>query len=454
MPGPPAAYADLPAFCRVTATLTPTSDSDIRIEVWLPAAGWNGKFQAVGNGGWLGAIVHPALGGALRRGYATAATDTGHTSGVMDASWALGHPEKVTDFAWRAVHLMTVRAKAIVAAFYGAPPKYSYWNGCSSGGKQGLKEAQRFPEDFDGIVAGAPANDWTHLTASSVWAGLVVLQDKASYIPKEKYALLHKAALDACDALDGVTDRLIDDPRQCRFDPAVLRCTADDAPSCLTGAQVTSARRLYGPATFSNGKEFFPGLEPGSELGWGFLLGGPEPTAIGSTHYKYLVHADPAWDPRTIDFDKDVPLADTLDGGAIAATSTDLGAFKARGGKLISYHGWTDALIVPRSTINYYEKVAAASGGLEKTRDFFRLFMAPGMDHCAGGEGPSRFDAIAALEDWVERGKAPDVLVASHRNGGGTDRTRPLCAYPKRAKWKGTGSTDDAANFACVDSLP
>ena len=451
VPGPPAPYADLPAFCRVAATLTPTPDSDIRIEVWLPAAGWNGKFEAVGNGGWLGAIVLPALGGALRRGYAAAGTDTGHTSGVMDASWALGHPEKVTDFAWRAVHLMTVRAKAIVEAFYGAAPKRSYWNGCSSGGKQGLKEAQRFPEDFDGIVAGAPAYDWTHLTASSVWTGMVVLKDKASYIPREKYALLHKAALDACDGLDGVKDGLIDDPRQCRFDPAVLRCADADTPTCLTSAQVASAQRVYGPATFSDGKEFFPGLEPGSELGWGFLLGGPEPTPIGSTHYKYLVHADPAWDPRTMDFDKDVPLADKLDAGTIAATSADLGAFKARGGKLISYHGWTDALIVPRSTINYYDKVVKASGGLEKTQDFFRLFMAPGMDHCAGGEGPNSFDAMAALEDWVERGKAPELIVASHRSGGAVDRTRPLCAYPKHAKWKGSGSTDEAASFACVD---
>jgi feruloyl esterase len=435
----------------VTATLTPTPDSDIRIEVWMPASGWNGKLQAVGNGGWLGAIVHTALGGALRRGYATAGTDTGHTSGVMDASWALGHPEKVTDFGYRAVHLMTVRAKAIVQAFYGALPKYSYWNGCSSGGKQGLKEAQKFPDDFDGIVAGAPAYDWTHLTAASVWDGLVVLKDPAGYIPKEKYALLHKAALEACDALDGLKDGLIDDPRQCRFDPDILRCAGADAPGCLTVAQVKSARLLYGPATLSSGKEFFPGLEPGSELGWGFLAGGPEPTPIGSTHYKYLVHADPAWDPRTMDFDKDVPLAEKLDGGTIAATSPDLGAFKARGGKLIAYHGWADALIAPRSSINYYEKVSSQAGGLEKTRDFFRLFMAPGMDHCFAGEGPSSFDAVAALEEWVERGKAPDVLIASHRTGGTVDRTRPLCAYPGHAKWKGSGSIDDAASFSCVN---
>jgi feruloyl esterase len=451
LPGPPAPYADLPALCRVAATLTPSPDSDIRIEVWMPTSNWNGKFQAVGNGGWLGAIIHPALGEALRHGYATAGTDTGHTSGVMDASWAMGHPEKVTDFAYRAVHLMTVRAKQIIEAFYGAAPRLSYWNGCSSGGKQGLKEAQRFPGDFDGIVAGAPAYDWTHLTAATVWAGLVTLGDPADYIPKEKYGLLHQAAVDACDGLDGVEDALIDDPRECRFDPEVLRCPAAETPTCLTAAQVRSARRLYGPARFSTGKAFFPGLEPGSELGWGFLTEGPEPNPIGSTHYKYIVHADADWDPRTMDFDKDVPLADRLDRGTIAATDPDLSAFRARGGKLIMYHGWADALIVPRSSIHYYEEVASTMGGFEKTREFFRLFMAPGMGHCGGGEGPDRFDAVGALEAWVEQGTAPDAMIASHETDGKVDRTRPLCPYPQHANWTGSGSTDDAANFSCVD---
>lgn len=451
LPGPPAPYANLPAFCRVAATLTPSSDSDIHVEVWMPESGWNGKFQAVGNGGWWGAIIYPSLGEALRRGYATAGTDTGHQSGVTDASWALGHPEKVTDFAYRAVHLMTVRAKEIIKAFYAAPPKLSYWNGCSSGGKQGLKEAQRFPDDFDGIVAGAPAWAWTHLTAETVWTGLVTLDKPADFIPKEKYALLHEAALKACDGLDGVNDGLIDDPRQCRFDPEVLRCPGEETPTCLTAAQVRSAKRLYGPATFSNGKPFFPGLEPGSELGWGFLTGGPEPNPIGSTHYKYLVHADPTWDPRTMNFDEDVPLADRLDHGTIAATDPDLHAFEAHGGKLIMYHGWADALIVPRSSIDYYEKVVSTMGGLEKTREFFRLFMAPGMDHCRGGEGPDEFDALGALEAWVEQGRAPEEMIASHRTEGRVDRTRPLCPYPEHARWKGSGSTDDAARFSCVD---
>jgi len=231
----------------------------------------------------------------------------------------------------------------------------------------------------------------------------------------------------------------------------VLRCPGEETPTCLTAAQVRSAKRLYGPATFSNGKPFFPGLEPGSELGWGFLAGGPEPNPIGSTHYRYLVHADPDWDPRTMDFDKDVPLADKLDHGTIAASDPDLHAFAAHGGKLIMYHGWADALIVPRSSIDYYEKVVSTMGGLDKTRAFFRLFMAPGMGHCRGGEGPDEFDALGALEAWVERGTAPEEMIASHRTEGRVDRTRPLCPYPEHARWKGSGSTDDAASFSCVD---
>lgn len=450
-PGAAASFADLPAFCRVSATLKPSPDSDIKVEVWLPLEGWNRKFQAVGNGGWLGAVIYPALGAAVRRGYAAASTDTGHAGGVMDASFGLGHPEKVTDFAWRAVHLMTVRAKEVVKAFYGDPAKLSYWNGCSSGGKQGLKEAQRFPEDFDGIVAGAPANNWTHLTAASVWVGFAVLKEPSAYIPPPKYGLIHEAALSACDGGDGVKDGVIDDPRQCRFDPAVLLCKDADGPNCLTAGQVASVKKIYGPATFSDGRPFFPGLEPGSELGWGFLAAGPEPTAIGSTHYRYLVHADPQWNPRTMDFDKDVPLADQKDQGTIAAIDPNLRPFKGRGGKLILYHGWADALIVPRNSIDYYDSVVKEMGGLGPTQDFARLFMAPGVGHCGGGPGPDQFDALGALEAWVEKGQAPEVLIASRRANGVVDRSRPLCAYPKRAKWKGTGSTDEATNFTCVD---
>jgi feruloyl esterase len=421
--GPPANFKNLPAFCRVAATSKPS-----------------------------GAIIYPALAEGLRRGYAVANTDTGHVSGVMDASWALGHPEKVIDFAYRAVHEMTVEGKAIVAAFYGKKPAYSYWVGCSSGGKQGLKEAQRFPDDYDGIVAGAPANYWTHLTAATVWVGLQALKDKASYIPKEKYAVIHKAVLKACDAIDGIKDGVIDDPRKCHFDPKVIECKGADGPNCLTAAQVETARKVYGPATAPDGTQFFPGLEPGSELVWGFMMGGPEPSRIGSDYYTYILHKDPHWNPRTMDFDKEVAEADKLDHGTINAVNPDLRKFKAHGGKLIMYHGWADALIAPQNSINYYESVEKVMGGARKTEDFFRLFMVPGMGHCGGGEGPCNFDAFSELEKWVDNGQAPNKIIASHLTDGHVDRTRPLCVYPRVEKYKGTGSTDDAANFTC--SLP
>jgi feruloyl esterase len=449
--GPPVNFKNLAAFCRVAATVRPTADSEIKFEIWMPESNWNGKFEGTGNGGWLGAIIYPALAEGLSRGYAVANTDTGHLSGTMDGSWALGHPEKVIDFGYRAVHLMTVDGKAIAAAFYEKQPRYAYWNGCSSGGKQGLKEAQQFPEDYNGIVAGAPANYWTHLTAASVWMGIQNLQDPASYISKEKYLLIHKAAIEACDSLDGLKDGLIDDPRKCHFDPKILQCKGSSTADCLTAAEVVTAKKVYGDATTAKGVRFFPGLEPGSELGWGFLLGGPEPTRIGSDYYTYILHKDPHWNPRTMDFDLDVPAADKLDHGTINAIDPDLSRFKAHKGKLIMYHGWTDALIPSQNSVNYYESVVKAMGGTAKTTDFLRLFMAPGMDHCFGGEGPNRMDALSALEHWVEDGQAPDVLIASHLTAGKPDRTRPLCVYPKVAKYKGQGSIDEAENFSCSE---
>ena len=442
------AFKNLPAFCRVAATLKPTADSDIKIEVWMPAAGWNGKFQAVGNGGWSGAIVYPMLARALARGYATASTDTGHSGG--SGSFALGHPEKLIDFGYRAVHEMTVDAKAIVAAYYGNGPRLSYWVGCSSGGKQGLKEAQRFPGDYDGIVAGAPANYWTHLMAGTLWAAHATLKDEASHIPPSKYPLINKAVLEACDALDGVADGILENPLRCRFDPKILLCKGEDGPACLTAPQVEAARKIYGPAKDPRtGKEIFPGLAPGSELVWGALAGGPKPFPIPEDHFKYVVFKDPNWDWRTLNFEKDVALADKLDNGTLNATDPNLKPFVAHGGKLILYHGWNDQLIAPRNSIDYYKSVAAAMGGRSQVDKSIRLFMAPGMGHCAGGPGPNTFDAVSALEQWVEKGIAPDQMVASHSAGGRVDRTRPLCPYPQVAHYKGTGSADDAANFVC-----
>jgi feruloyl esterase len=432
----------------VQATLTPSSDSDIRIEVWLPASGWNGKFQAVGNGGWAGTISYGPLGAAVRRGDAAASTDTGHVGG--SASFALGHPEKLTDFAYRAVHEMTVTSKAIIANFYGSGPRYSYWNGCSTGGRQGLKEAQRFPADFDGIIAGAPANYQTHLHVWSVTVAQAVHKEPGSYIPPEKYPAIHKAALEACDVLDGLKDGLIEDPTRCHFDPKAIECQGEDSPSCLTAPQVEAARKIYAPLKNSRtGAEIFPGMEPGSELRWAGLAG-PKAATVATDTFTYIVYKDPNWDWRTMNSDTDTALADKMDNGLINAIDPNLDPFFSHKGKLIMYHGWSDQLIAPANSVNYYETVAKKMGGASKTADEIRLFMVPGMAHCAGGEGPNNFDMVSAMEQWVEQGKAPDQIIASHSQNGTVDRTRPLCPYPQMARYKGAGSIDDASNFTCA----
>jgi len=439
------AYDDLPEFCRVAVTLAPSSDSDIKVEVWLPAAGWNGKFQAVGNGGWAGTISYPAMAEALRAGYATASTDTGHVGGR--GTFALDHPEKLIDFSWRSEHEMTVTAKTLIEAFYGAAPKRSYWNGCSTGGRQGLKEAQMFPDDFDGIIAGAPANR----TAISLWIAHAVLKDPASYIPPAKYPVLHEAALAACDAADGLKDGLIDDPMKCRFDPAVLLCKSGDGPSCLTEAQVAAAKKVYSPAVNPRtGAELFSSLVPGTELGWGIQAAGPEPSANIYDQYRYVVFKDANWDWKTFDFDKDAARGDRPENVIMNATNPDMNAFFSHGGKLLLYHGWSDNQVPTPNTVKYYNAVVKNLGGASKAADKVRLFLAPGMGHCAGGEGPNVFDKVAPLEKWVEQGKAPDMLIASHATDGKVDRTRPLCPYPQVIKYKGTGSIDDAANFVCA----
>jgi feruloyl esterase len=444
-----AAFKDLPEFCRVAATLKPSIDSDIKIEVWLPVSGWNGNYEAVGNGGWSGAISYAAMGPELRNGYATSSTDTGHQGG--SGSFALGHPEKLIDFAYRSEHEMTVKAKSVIAALYGMAPRYSYWVGCSSGGKQGLKEAQRYPEDYDGIVAGAPANYWTHLMAGDLWPALATLKDPASFIPPAKYAAIHKAVLEACDVLDGVRDGVLEDPTRCHFHPEVLACKGADSPDCLTAPQVEAAQKIYaGAKNPRTGQPIFPGLEPGSELAWGALAGGPKPFQIVDDHFKYVVFKDPNWDFRTLNLDTDVALADKLDNGTLNATDPDLKKFISHGGKLIQYHGWNDQLIAPQNSINYYQSVIKKMGGASKTVDSYRLFMAPGMNHCGGGDGPNAIDGISVIAQWVEKGATPEKIIASHSTQGRVDRTRPLCAYPQVAKYKGSGSTDDAANFSCA----
>jgi feruloyl esterase len=439
---------ELPSFCRVAATLKPTPDSDIRVEIWMPEAKWNGKYQAVGNGGWAGSITYANMAEALLEGYATSSTDTGHIGG--GGSFALGHPEKLIDFAWRSEHEMTLTAKAAIKAYYGQNPKLSYWVGCSSGGKQALKEAQRFPDDYDGIVAGAPVLNWTHRSIEAMWVALATLKDTASNIPSEKYPLIHQAAVAACDEGDGLKDGVISDPTKCRFDPGVLECKEGDGMQCLTHAQVEAARKIYQPALNPRtGEQLSPRFEPGSELGWRAIAGGPAPFGPANDYFKYVIFRDPNWDWRTFDLDRDAALADRTDAGTINATSTDLKPFLKHGGKMILYHGWTDTNITPAATVDYFEKVTAESGGAAKTAQSVRLFMVPGMNHCGGGEGPNVFSMESALSKWVEDGKAPDQIPASHLTGGKVDRTRPLCPYPQVARYSGTGDPNDAANFTC-----
>jgi feruloyl esterase len=441
------ALRSLPAFCRVAATLQPTNDSDIKIEVWMPASGWNGKFQAVGNGAFNGTINYPAMMAALRRGYATASTDTGHVGG--SASFALGHPEKVVDFGWRAVHETTVASKKIVAAYYDAGPRLSYWNGCSAGGRQAMKEAQRFPADFDGIIAGAPGLDWTGRAARAVQVARALQKNEAARLTPAKAHALHGVVLEACDSLDGVKDGVVDDPTRCTFDPGVIQCKGAEDTSCLTAAQVNTARMLYSSQVNPRTKREIAGLQRGSELGWTDMGWSASARATGLDQFRFLVFKDPHWDLEAFDVDTDISRAEDTDNDTINALDPNLKAFIDRRGKLIQYHGWSDPQISPGNTVQYYRRVLDALGGASRVQDSYRLFMAPGMDHCGGGEGPNTFDMLSALEQWVEKGQAPDRIVASRMREGKIDRTRPLCPYPQVATFKGTGSTDDAASFVC-----
>ncbi len=446
--GPPAdfiPYDTLPSFCRVALSIEPVPDSDIKLEVWMPAQGWNGKFVGVGNGGFWGEIMYPRMSEPLIRGYAVASTDTGHEGAVDDGSFAVGHPEKLIDHGYRAIHEMTVRSKAIVAAHYGSAPQRSYWVGCSTGGRQGLMEAQRFPDDYDGISAGAPANNWVPLMASGIWI-TAALTDPAGGVPEAKLPVILNAAVAACDARDGVTDRVIGDPADCEFDPEILACESGDAPACLTAGEVESLRRIYrGPVIPRTGEQIFPAVEPGSELELAAFLR----FRIYENYFRQLVVRDPAWDIRAFDYDRDLESAMEQEGGILAATDPDLSAFVARGGKLFLWHGWNDTLITPRNTIQYYEDVVATMGA-ERVKESVRLFMLPGVLHCSGGEGPSDVDHLSVLDEWVEDGKAPDRIVARRTLEGGGERTRPLCPHPQRARYSGTGSTDDAASFQCA----
>jgi feruloyl esterase len=444
--GRAAAAASLPAFCRVALTIKPSSDSDIKSEVWLPMSGWNGKFLQVGNGAWGGSIQYGPLGDGLRRGYAAASTDTGHTG--ADASFAVGHPEKLIDFGYRSVHETAVQGKATVAAFYGTAPRLSYFNGCSGGGRMSFMEAQRFPEDFDGIIAGAPGYNRTDGAFQSLRAMQATHKDPASFIPASKYPAIHKAAVNACDALDGLEDGLITDPRKCQFDPQVLACSGADNASCLTAPQIAAAKTIYAEVTDpKTGKQVFAGLEPGSEMHWA-AISGEQPHPMYYDLARFILFQDAKWDYRNLDVQKHLEMARKIDGGVLTAASTDLKPFVGRGGKLLIYHGWEDQNISPRMSVDYYEKVLATMGQAP-VENAVKLFMVPGMGHCGGGDGPNAFDMIATLEQWRENGKTPTEILASKVSDGQVVRTRPLCPFPQVAKYKGTGSIDKAESFAC-----
>ncbi|HUI82252.1 MAG TPA: tannase/feruloyl esterase family alpha/beta hydrolase [Bryobacteraceae bacterium] len=464
----PVDYKALPAFCRVQGVIQPSADSHIEFEIWLPASGWNGRYEGLGNGGFAGSIDFGGMGNALANGYVASATDTGHKGSAIDGKWAAGHPEKITDFGYRAIHETAEKAKAITAAFYGNGARHSYFSSCSDGGREALMEAQRFPGDYDGILAGAPANNWTPLLSSGM-ADVLTLSDSASYIPAAKLPAIQAATLAACDAQDGVKDGLIGDPSKCKFDPAVLLCKSGDSDSCLTAPQVAALQQLY------SAKLNFPGKLPGGEVGpntWGDWITGAAPGrslmfAFGTGFFGNFVYDDPAWDFHTFQGERASKLADDKLARALNATDPDLKRFRDHGGKLIIYHGWSDAAISALNSINYLKSVQQKMGNAQ-TADFVRLYLAPGMAHCGGGPGPDSFgqgsvapaepqhSITKALEDWVEKGTAPASLIATKYKAGtpasGVARTRPLCPYPQVAQYRGSGSTDDAANFACVEA--
>lgn len=468
MQGASTLFKQLPAFCRVEAKIKPTADSDIRLEVWLPLESWNKRLLNNGNGGFAGSINTVALARAVAAGFAGVSTDTGHEGSPTDGRWALDHPEKIVDFGWRAVHETTIKAKGIVQAFYGAAAEHSYFASCSNGGRQALMEAQRFPDDYDGIIAGAPAAYWNRLLASFGWDLQPGDRDSAAYIPGSKVPAIAAAVIKACDAADGVTDGIINDPRACRFDPVSMLCKNGDTDSCLTQPQVAALKRIYeGPRT-TNGEIINPGFSPGGEAGpggWALWITGQKPRqslqyAFMSNFFVNMVATDANWDFKNFNLDRDYRQAEEKVGATLNATDPNLKGFRARGGKLIIYHGWSDAAIPPLDAIKYYESVRSAMGG-SSVDSFARLYLAPGMQHCGGGPGPDAFgqfglnppvvdpqhNMFAALEQWVEKGTAPQSIIATP--AAAPKMTRPLCPYPQIAKYKGTGDTNDAANFAC-----
>ncbi len=467
------AVEKLPAFCRVSGVIAPTADSAIRFEVWLPESGWNNRFLGVGNGGFAGTIDYRALGSNLRRGYATAATDTGHEGSGTDASWAYRHPEKVVDFGYRAIHETALAAKALIKAYYDAAPQHSYFDSCSNGGREALMEAQRFPEDYDGILAGAPANYWSHLVVGGLDAAGSMLDDPTGYISRLKLPAITKAVLASCKSAGTPNDQFVTDPLNCHFNPDVLLCKEGDPLSCLTAPQLRTLKKLYAGSRTTTGVPVFPGYVPGGEDGanaWGTWITGDGPGgsvgwAFVENYLRYMLYEDPTLNILTTKIDDAVRRSDTKLARVVNSTDPDLSRFNARGGKLILYHGWYDPAISPYNTINYYERVQKKMGVVQAGQ-FMRLYMVPGMEHCFGGPGPSalgqgglqtakgsHYGIYDALEQWVEGAHAPGEIIATKYAGDNPSAkvmmTRPVCAYPVVAKYKGSGDPNDAASFFC-----
>lgn len=468
-------YKKLPAFCRVVAHAKPTADSDIVIELWMPTSGWNGRLQGLGNGGFAGIIDTSELGAAVIKGYAAVATDAGHTGSPIDATWALGHPERIADFGYRGIHEMTRIAKALIPQFYGSPVKHSYFAACSDGGREALMEAQRYPDDYDGILAGAPANYWTGLLSMAAFDTQTLTATPASFIPPAKIVTLGKAVSAACDKLDGVADGILNDPRQCHFDPASIACKpGEDTDACLTAPQIESLKAIYAGLHDANGKQIFPGYLPGAEEGlngWTLWVTGPAPArslmaAFGIGYFSDMVYDNKDWSYKSFNVAGGMKTANEKTAQALNSTNPDLSAFRTHGGKLILYHGWDDPAIPALSTVNYYDEVNAKMGRAN-VDSFVRLYMLPGVQHCGGGPGADTFGQSAswqmddpqhnirvALENWVEKGTAPsDLIAAKMGTGAQQDKpvmTRPMCPYPQYAKYNGTGDPNSAESFTCT----
>ena len=424
--------------------------------------------MATGNGGYSPALTYADMAYAMRQGYAAIGGDTGHqTADGNDMTWGVGHPEKIADWGTRSINAITTPGKRIVAQLQGRPASRAYYYGCSTGGHQGYAEVQKYPQDFDGVIAGAPGNNRVALNAEFLWRYLSAREERSSnlVLTPGKAQLLGKAAVAACDALDGVADGVVDDPRACisaQFKPESLQCAGADAPTCLTATQVSAAKRIYeGPMNRRSGAPIYPGQVVGTEAGWPSDWGAAAP--VRADFWRLWVYGTPEWDAWGFDFDRDLAFSLAKLGPLVDHVNADLSAFKARGGKLITFQGWADPVVSALDTIAYYDKVRSLQGSQAETDTFFRLFMAPGMDHCRGGPGANVFgnggvaapdpsaqnDLLMALDRWVEQGTAPERLIAARVVNGVATHTRPLCAYPKKAVYSGTGSTDVAASFAC-----